>query len=69
MTPANAGGRNVLVRQCDPDYEWNHYRSVSKAYEIPLLVFFDLWIKAFFSERPVVRISLEASSKSPNRVC
>jgi hypothetical protein len=47
----------------------NHYRRALEAHEVTLQVLFDLWIEAFFSERPTVRTSLEASIEQVSKAC
>ena len=47
----------------------NHYSRAIEAHEITLQVFFDLWLEAFFSERPDTRKSLEASCEILSLAC
>ncbi|CAB3982955.1 Hypothetical predicted protein [Paramuricea clavata] len=47
----------------------NHYRRALEAQEVTLQVLFDLWIEAFFSERPAVQTSLEACIKQVSKAC
>jgi hypothetical protein len=47
----------------------NHYRRALEAHEVTLQILFDLWIEAFFSERPTVRTSLEASIEQVSKAC
>ena len=47
----------------------SHYSRAIEAHEITLQVLFDLWIEAFFSERPTVRTALEESVELLSKAC
>jgi hypothetical protein len=47
----------------------NHYSRAVEAHEITLQVFFDLWLEAFFTEKPAVRAALEDSVQQLSSAC